>query len=140
MSRGLLRQPPSSIYMTTDPDIRYELKPRQAVSGADTLIEMKKTKPVWEVIAKAIDIWADTHPIQWESVLIDTKYTRETRKDKKFGTSKTKASNLRYTLDMPLPVSKMIRALYNPDELPMDRKFFIKFARKFPAFKIAEKM
>lgn len=121
-------------------NIHYELRPRKAVEGADLLIEMKKKNTVWEVIAKAIEIWSDSQPEKWNSALIDIKDVKETRKDKKFGTSKSKNSNLRHFIDLPEPVFKLIRALYHAEELPMNKEFFQEFGKRFPAFKVVEKI
>jgi len=119
----------------------YVLRPAWAIQAADTLIRMKKdNRPIWESIEYMIKVWHKTRPTEWKSYLYYLNDIRETRIDKKFGTSKTKGSNLRYTLDIPEIIMSMIRKLYTADELPMDRKFFIKFARRFPAFKVVEKM
>jgi len=113
------------------------------VLAADSLIELKKksgTNP-WPVIEKAIEIWASREPGTWKSYLVRLDNVRNTRKDKKFGSTYDKyyGGYLRYTLDIPEKVIYMLRVLYTPDELPMNKTFFNEWARRFPKMKIAEK-
>lgn len=101
---------------------------------------MKMTHSVWDVIDEIINVHAKEHPEKWKAYVMQVEEARSSRKDSKFGSTGTKGSNLRYTLDIPEKVLLMIRMLYNPDELPMDRKFFLKFAKRYPKFKVAEKV
>ena len=92
----------------------------------------------WPVIEKVINFWADKHPTQWRSFLYNLDEIKETRKDSKYGLSKGKT--MRYILDIPEYVQYLIRILYNADELPMNHKFFLEFARRFPKMKVASKL
>lgn len=111
------------------------------VLAADRLMEMKKTRTVWEVIAEMITIWEARNPKSWQSYLVHLDDIKKTRKDKKYASTydKTHGGYLRYTVDFPQPIMDMIRSIYNSGELPMDKKFFRLFGRKFPRFQIAEK-
>src|SRR3990167_8091252 len=111
----------------------FEAKHYQA---ADKLVEMRKKKLLWDVIDEIIHIWKASKPKEWKAHLIDISDKRETRKDPKFGTSKTESSSFRTLLDIPEKVYRMIRSLYSVDELPMDRKFFREFGKRFPEMKI----
>lgn len=91
----------------------------------------------WPVIEECLRIFKETNPQEWTSNLIRLDDIRETRADTKFGLSKTEM--FRYTLDIPQKVLFMIRCLYNDEELPMNKEFFHRFAKKFPMLKIAEK-
>lgn len=97
---------------------------------------------VWPVIDEILNIWHSKNPKQWDAYLVRIQDIKRTRKDKKFASTydKVHGGYLRYTLDIPQKVISMIRFLYSPDELKMDRNFFIKFARRFPRMKIAEKL
>lgn len=114
------------------------------VRMVDHLVKLKQengSNP-WPVIEACFNFWASLKPTKYRSYLIYLKDIKETRKDRKFGSTKDKVTGgiLRYTLDIPEEVIFMIRCIYNADELPMDRKFFMEFARRFPRFKVADKL
>ena len=96
----------------------------------------------WPVIEECLNFWASQNPMRYKSFLIDVDETRQTRKDRKFGSSYHKETNstLRYTLDIPQEVILMIRCIYTANQLPMNRDFYQEFARKFPKMKVAEKL
>lgn len=96
----------------------------------------------WPVIEKVLEVWSKRPTQEWKSYLIQLGKIRATRKDLKFASTKDKITGgyLRYTLDIPEKVIFMIRCLYSSQELPMNREFFHYFAKRFPAFKIAEKL
>ena len=116
------------------------------VQAIDHLLKSKQTKPLWEVIEEVIKVWITLKPSRWESELVHLRDTKETRKattvgSKKFrGVSKSKGSTLAYIADIPSDVLKMIRILYPAEKLPFNKPFFRKFARKFPAFSVMEKI
>lgn len=124
----------------SDLDLKWVPRPAKAVNAADRLIAMKKTHNVWEVIDEVFKVWSSHHPEKWKSFVWNVRDVKETRIDKKFGTSKTKGSNLRYYIDIPQDVIYMLRTLYTPDELPMNSKFFREFAKRFPKFKVVDKV
>lgn len=115
-------------------------RPAHAVQAADKLIKLKTENKPWEAIELIVNIWAKTKPKEYKSYLIDLSDTKETMKDKKFGTTRTRGSNLRRYLDIPDTVMFMIRKLYTADELPMNKEFFQAWARKFPKMKVVEKI
>lgn len=96
----------------------------------------------WPVIEECFNIWSASAPNTYRSFLYEIEQTRNTRKDRKFGSTVDKGTGetLRYTLDIPEKVIFMLRVLYTPNELPMNRDFFIEFAKRFPKFKVAEKI
>ena len=111
------------------------------VLAADHLIKLKSTSDVWTVIAECIKVWTNKNPGHWQSYIIDLQGVKETRKNK-FAVSHDKVTggDLRYTIDIPFPLMAMIRKLYTTDELPMDKRFFEVFAKKFPVFQVAERI
>lgn len=125
----------------------YRWAPAKTVQAADKLIELKKNKGPWEVIAEIIKIWRSTHPTQYDSYIINLEGVKQSRKvtsvgGKQFsGVSKDKSgAYLQYKLDIPEKVVYMIRTLYNPEELPMDKKFYQTWAKKFPKMVVSTKV
>jgi len=120
------------------------LRESKDVMAADRLIELKKksgSNP-WPVIEECIRIWDSQGFNTWKSYLVYIDNIKKTRKDPKYASTYDPhyKGYLRYTLDIPDMVMKMIRILYTPDELPMNREFFNEWARRLPKFKVAEKI
>lgn len=113
----------------------------QAINRLETLKKKHGGDP-WPVIEECFKIWIKSHPKHWNSYLYNLGNIKATRKDKKFASSydRKTGGTLRYTLDIPQPVFYMISALYEPGELQMNRDFFIEFGKRFPQFKVAEKI
>lgn len=108
---------------------------------ADRVLDLKRknqTNP-WEVIRFIINEWAKTNPSEYQSFIITMEDTRR-EQDNEFATSKDKNSSLRRTLDIPHKVLNLIRATYDAEELPFDRTFFREFGKRFPKFKVADKI
>ena len=107
-----------------------------------TKLKKKSGNDPWPVVESCFNFWANQSPSRYRSFLVSIDNTRETRKDPKFASSNDKVTGgiLRYTLDIPEEVMFMVRCVYTEDELPMDREFFNEFAKRFPRFKIAEKL
>ncbi len=91
----------------------------------------------WPVIEACVDIWAAKKPQQYKSFLFELQDMKQTRRNK-FASSKSEM--FRYTLDVPEMVIYMLRKLYTVDEMPMDKKFFRSWAKKFPKMQVAEKI
>lgn len=122
--------------------------PAKAVNAADHLIRLKKTKDPWTVIEEIVKVWKSTNPTEYDSFLYTLDWEKADGKIIQAGGGKrathasidTKGTGgiLRHTLDIPVKVNYMIRALYPPEELPMDKAFYDKWARKFPKMVISE--
>jgi len=91
----------------------------------------------WPVIEECLRIWSKKKPQEYKSFLIELKDMQETRRGK-FATSQSEM--FRYTLDIPETVVYMLRKLYTPQEMPMDKKFFRSWAKKFPNMKVAQQI
>lgn len=100
-------------------------------------LKIKHGSDVWPVIEEVLKIWQAKHPQEYKSFLWEVEDIKQTRSNK-FASSKTEM--YRYTLDVPEKVIYMLRKLYTTSELPMDKEFFRKWARKFPKMKVAEKI
>lgn len=118
--------------------------PAKNVQAADRLIALKKQNKLWEVVEGCFDIWASKNPKEWKSFLIHVDDVRNSRKATRGfrGVSKDKETGafIEYTLDIPQDVVYMLRILYSPDELPMDKAFFRQLARRFPKFRVSHKL
>jgi hypothetical protein len=114
------------------------------VRSVEHLEQLKKKhgNNIWPVIEACINIWAMKKPKEWKAHLYDIQELRDTRKDRKFASTKDKVTGgyLRYTLDIPEKVEMMIRCIYSPEELKMDKEYYQTFARKFPQFKVAQQL
>jgi len=108
----------------------------EAVEGLLKLKE-KHGSDVWPVIEECLRIWTSKHPSEYKSFLFQLDDMKQTRRNQ-FASSETEM--FRYTLDIPEKVIFMLRKLYTTDELPMDKKFFRTWARKFPKMQIAERI
>jgi len=120
---------------------KRKLEHLRAVERLEELKQKNGTNP-WPVIEECFRIWESTNPKAWQAHLVNIYDLRRTRKDSKFASSKDPVTGgiLRYTLDIPEKVMYMIRMLYSVEELPMDRPFFLEFARRFPKLKVAQKV
>ncbi len=109
------------------------------IQAIDHLVKLKQKNQsnYWPVIEECLKIWASKRPQEYKSFLLDLKDMQETRTDK-YASSKT--GMFRYTLDIPETVVFMLRKLYTTQEMPMDKKFFRDWARRFPKMKVAEKI
>lgn len=117
--------------------------PAKNVQAADKLLKLKSENKLWEVVEECFKIWADKHPKQWKSFLFHLRDVKESRKRTKgfSGVSRDKETGgyIEYTLDIPQDVIYMLRVIYSPDELPMDKKFFRELGRRFPKFRVSRK-
>ena len=114
------------------------------LAWVEQVIKLKKKSASnpWPVIEACFNFWAQQSPTRYNSFLVSVDNTRQTRKDPKFASTydKVHGAYLRYTLDIPQEVMLMIRCVYNTNELPMDRQFFLEFAKRFPNLKVAQKL
>lgn len=124
----------------------YKLAPSGAVRAADRLLSLKPKYDVWYVIGEIMKVWEKSQPSNWTSHLVHLRDVKESRKvttvgGKQFaGVSKSGGAYLAYLIDMPEKVVRMIRALYNPNELPFNKKFYMEFARRFPKYRVMNKV
>lgn len=107
---------------------------------AEDILKLKNNKEHWAVIDKLLNIWAKKAPDEEQAVRINIGQYKEQLKDKKFGqTAYGKDQERRFQLSFPRSLMIMIRAVYKSDELKMDEEFFNEFAKRYPAFKVAER-
>ncbi len=110
------------------------------VQLAEDIIELKNKKDSWAVIDKLLKIWAVKAPDEEQMLQINIDQYKETLKDKKFGqTLLGKDQERRFKLAFPRSLLMYIRSIYKAEELKMDEKFYREFAKRYPAFKVAER-
>lgn len=118
-------------------------KLRQAsdVQLADKALEMKKNKGLWDTLELLVNAWMKKTPEDFEGFKIQIDAYRDGLFDSKYGqTAGGKDIDRRFIMSFPKKLFFMIRSLYKAPELPMDRKFYAEFSRRFPFFKIPEKL
>lgn len=104
-------------------------------------LKSKSGSDPWSVIDLLIKAWADRAPEEVEAMHIVIKEYREALFDPKFGQTKEgKDFGRRFTLDFPKRLMLLIRSVYSSEELPMDSIFFRAFAKKYPFFRIPDKI
>jgi hypothetical protein len=125
--------------------IRRKLSDIRAVDNLFRLKRNNQTDP-WPVIDEILNIWEKKviKANQWNSYLFELESTKETRKNKYAASDSRKdpvhGGIMRYILDIPEFVVNAIRMVYSPTELPMDKGFSEAFARRYPKFRVAEKI
>jgi hypothetical protein len=121
--------------------------PRKAsvFSAASKLqqLKIKNGRNPWPVIAECFKIWEQTYPSKYESYLTYLDEIKDSRKvtavGNKYFSGVSRASNGQmssYVADMPKQVMYMIRAVYDSNELPMNKEFWAEFVKKFPKYSI----
>lgn len=121
-------------------NLSNKIRSSNDVQLADKVVHMRKNKDQWETIEELVKAWMERTPEEFKAFKVYLNDTREVQVDSKFGTTKNKDQDRRLLLVMPRPLHDMIRSIYKPDELKMDKKFFMEFARRFKIFKIPEKI
>ena len=123
----------------------FRWAPAKVVGMSEKLIELRRTKPVWEVIEAIMKMWSDTAPKEYDSYLVDLQFTKDDGKITNIGGKQfsnvsidSEGAMLRHRLDIPVKVMYMIRRLYSTDELQMDEKFYNKWASMFPKTVVSE--
>ena len=115
---------------------------------ANHLLNTRATKPKWETISEIVKGWKSRHPKKWDAYLIHLKDSRENQKttnvgSKRFrGVSRDKENDalLSQVVDFPIWIMQCIRKLFSDQELQFDKDFFRGFARRYPEFRIMEKI
>ena len=108
------------------------------VMVADKIMAAYKTKTFWEFVDEVMKVWAELNPGKWRELIHEVKATKLDLIDRRYATTKSKHMERRFLLRMPEFVHNVIWKMY-PD-YPMDRKFFNTFARRYPNFRVSEKI
>lgn len=118
-----------------------KMQDSSAVMAADRLLDLKKKKPFWEVCDEVVKIWSEKQPKVYKAYIVNLKDIKETRRDQKHATSsKSSYNQLRYIVDCPEMIVLVLRQLYGTDDLQMDKEFWMKFASRYPVFRIPDRL
>ena len=115
-----------------------QMRSTHQVLVADRIMTAYKTKSFWAFVDEVMNTWHDINPGQWRELICEIQVTRDNLKDRKYATTESKHMERRFMLRMPEFVHNVIWKMY-PD-YPMDRKFFNTFARRYPTFRVSEKV
>jgi hypothetical protein len=111
------------------------------VELAEKVMELKRKKDHWAVIDLLLKAWAERSPDEEQALQLEIKDHREMLVDKKYGTTQGgKGQERRFKLVFPHSLMLLIRTQYKADELQMDDAFFNEFVKRYPAFRVAEKI
>lgn len=125
--------------MNNLPELYEKFVPARAVMTADHLIELKQKNQtdIWVVIDEIISTFKKRKPKEYDSYIMEVQEIRDTRADK---FASNKKASLRYTVDCPEFVVKALRFLYDPAELDMNKAFWAEFWRRYPIFRVSERL
>lgn len=122
-------------------DVNGKLRKAEDVELVDKIIELRKKGDKWFVIDEIVKAWVKKSPEEVEAVKVDIGDQREMLVDKEFGsTMGGKDFSRRLIVLFPTALQAWIRKLYGTEELPFDRKFYKEFARRYPGFRVANKV
>lgn len=118
------------------------------LQAVNRLLKLRKEKPFWEVVAGVVDMWIKRDEKEWKSYILHLDAVKKdqkvrTRGSKSWrGVSVDKESGVERSLvvDFPIWIDMCLRVLYKGDDIQFDKKFYRKFARRFPIFRIREKV
>lgn len=112
---------------------------KSTVAWADRILEAEKKDGHWAAISEMIKHWKAKNPTEYTSVLLEIEGERRTRSN---STGSSKNKSMRYIADIPEYVWQMIVAFYKDKEVvnPYDPSFIREFARRFPEFRVADKI
>lgn len=124
------------------PTAEGKLQDAQAVAKIDKLQKLKREHQtdIWPVIDYILQIWQESKPNEWRSIILDIEDTRKS-KYSKTGRSVNERGvkgDLRRTLDIPVFVDRAIRFTYSVDELPYNKEFFTEMWKRYPAFRVSD--
>ncbi len=113
----------------------------------DHLLKLRKEKPFWEVVEAVVDAWVKRDPEQYKSYVIHLDAVKKDQKVKSKGggrgwrgVSKTDGIERSLVVDYPVWIDMCLRVLYKGDEVEFDKKFYREIAKRFPMFRIREKV
>lgn len=108
---------------------------------AEVVMKLKDNKDPWVVIDELIRIWSAKAPDEEVATKVEIDGYKEAMADPEYGqTQGGKDFERRSILVIPRKLQLMIRSLYKAEELQFDRAFYREFARRYPFFKIADKV
>lgn len=118
-----------------------KLRKTEDVELVDRILELRKKNDPWVVLDELIKAWVKKSPEEVEAVKVDIGDQREILTDKDYGTtSGGKDFDRRLIVLFPTTLQAWIRKVYGTAELPFDRNFYKEFAKRYPGFRVANKV
>ena len=122
------------------------MMPADKYQAGAHLWEARWSKPTWEVIEEVVKAWGVLQPTRWESHIVRLNEVKRAQKVTNVGTksfrgvSKDKENDayLSLVVDIPMWIELCIRKLFTVEDLPFDKEYYRKFAKKFPVFRVRE--
>jgi hypothetical protein len=106
---------------------------------ADKVLESKND--IWATIDLLVNAWEKKSPEDFKAFKVQMGDYRSGLFDRRFAQTKDgKNHERRFTMVFPEKLYNMIRAIYKADELPMDKKFYYDFLKRYPFFRVPEKI
>lgn len=118
-----------------------KLRKQEDIELADQVTKLRKKGDVWGVIDLLVEAWVKRAPEESEALKIDIADQQEMMVDKEFGqTMGGKDMDRRLQVIFPMTLDLLIRTQYKAKELPFNAEFYREFAKRYPGFKVAEKV
>ena len=122
-------------------EVNGKIRKNEDIELVDKLLALRKKGDPWETLDELIKAWVKKSPEEVEAVKVDLGDQREILADKEFGqTLGGKDFGRRLVVLFPTTLQAWIRKMYSIEELPFDKKFYKEFARRYPGFRVAQKV
>ena len=111
------------------------------LDAVNKIVDARRKNDKWEVIDLIVNLWSSKAPDEVEAVNINIDEYKAGLQDKEFATTAEGGDmDRRFFLSFPTRLMLMIRTQYKVEELPFDKAFYNKFAKKYPFFMVSEKV
>ena len=117
--------------------ISGKFRPAWVVQLVDYFFTKLKTKPVWETIEFFVKTWEKLYPQEAKEFYSSIKEIQQTRAKP---TASSKSKNIRYLAEIPARVKYLIDKFLDDKVNTNSVKFMREFAKRFPQFKVPEKI
>lgn len=115
-----------------------KLRPAWVVEAADNLIWKVRNKDIWESIDFLLEVWKRKNPQEAARFGDAVRDTTSSRRNE-HASSETKS--LRYLLELPQEIHAALDFFFAEKINEMGKNnFFREFARRYPFFKVAERI
>jgi len=125
---------------TLDKDKQY---PAWAVKATDHFIGMTKNKDIWEVLDLMVDVWIKKNSQEAQKHAQEVKLEQETRKNHFASTERSNGDlgGQRALGEIPYEIGMILDMFYHEKiEEIGQKKFYYKFFKRYPQFKVAQKL
>lgn len=118
--------------------ISNKIYPSWAVKAVDNLLLKVKKQGLWGTLDFVIDIWLKKNPETAKKFISERKSISSSRRT---NTASSKTKSLRYLVEIPYEISYVIDFFFQREVKEMGTKrFWREFSRRYPLFKVPEKI